>query len=87
MTQQVDGMVSEEKRISPGDVLCAYVPSLLLIEGGVSPPSPSRYLDPDPLLLATTHGGNRKPQEIQNPRFHALNQAIVQLVGRAFDWS
>jgi len=37
----------------------------------------ARYLDPDPLLLATTHG-----QEVNtsNPRFHALNQAIVQLI-------
>lgn len=36
-----------------------------------------RYLDPDPLLLATTRG--QEPNK-QNPRFHALNQAIVQLV-------
>ncbi|KAF5322421.1 hypothetical protein D9619_000423 [Psilocybe cf. subviscida] len=37
----------------------------------------ARYLDPDPLLLASRSG-----QEVQtsNPRFHALNQAIVQLV-------
>lgn len=36
-----------------------------------------RYLDPDPLLLATRRNqeGNK-----ENPRFHALNQAIVQLV-------
>jgi len=41
----------------------------------------ARYLDPDPLLLATIHGGNSKPQDkIQNPKFHALNQAIVQLI-------
>ena len=48
----------------------------------------SRYLDPDPLLLATTHGGDSEPpREIHNPRFHALNQAIVQLVGQAVDRS
>jgi hypothetical protein len=37
----------------------------------------ARYLDPDPLLLASRTG-----QEVQtsNPRFHALNQAIVQLI-------
>ncbi|KAF9779533.1 GPN-loop GTPase [Thelephora terrestris] len=41
----------------------------------------ARYLDPDPLLLSTTHGGGTRQQEkIQNPRFHALNQAIVQLI-------
>jgi GPN-loop GTPase len=37
----------------------------------------ARYLDPDPLLLATTSGREPNPR---NPRFHALNQAIVQLV-------
>jgi hypothetical protein len=37
----------------------------------------ARYLDPDPLLLATTRDQEANPQ---NPRFHALNQAIVQLV-------
>lgn len=36
-----------------------------------------RYLDPDPLLLASARGGDPNPS---NPRFHALNQAIVQLV-------
>ncbi|KAF5370056.1 hypothetical protein D9758_001120 [Tetrapyrgos nigripes] len=36
----------------------------------------ARYLDPDPLLLATTQGEPEAP----NPRFHALNQAIVQLI-------
>jgi Conserved hypothetical ATP binding protein len=36
-----------------------------------------RYLDPDPLLLASARGGEPNPS---NPRFHALNQAIVQLV-------
>ncbi|PPR06581.1 hypothetical protein CVT24_001762 [Panaeolus cyanescens] len=37
----------------------------------------ARYLDPDPLLLATRQGeeGNSS-----NPRFHALNQAIVHLI-------
>jgi hypothetical protein len=37
------------------------------------------YLDPDPLLLATRRG---KEGNISNTRFHALNQAIVQLVSR-----
>ncbi|KAF5388302.1 hypothetical protein D9615_000349 [Tricholomella constricta] len=37
----------------------------------------ARYLDPDPLLLATSHGQDANPS---NPRFHALNQAIVQLI-------
>lgn len=36
-----------------------------------------RYLDPDPLLIATTRGDK---SDTINPRFHALNQAIVQLV-------
>lgn len=36
-----------------------------------------RYLDPDPLLLATRRG---QEGNIENPRFHALNQAIVHLV-------
>ncbi|EDR12828.1 uncharacterized protein LACBIDRAFT_231004 [Laccaria bicolor S238N-H82] len=37
----------------------------------------ARYLDPDPFLLASRRGqeGNES-----NPRFHALNQAIVQLI-------
>jgi len=35
------------------------------------------YLDPDPLLLATRQG---KEGNVSNPRFHSLNQAIVQLV-------
>lgn len=35
----------------------------------------ARFLDPDPLLLASSDEA-----EIYNPRFHALNQAIVQLV-------
>jgi len=38
---------------------------------------PHRYLDPDPLLLATSRG---QDANISNPRFHALNQAIVQLI-------
>ncbi|TFK75981.1 hypothetical protein BDN72DRAFT_831418 [Pluteus cervinus] len=37
----------------------------------------ARYLDPDPLLLAAEPG---KEANVQNPRFHALNQAIVQLI-------
>ena len=40
-----------------------------------------RYLDPDPLLLATSRG---QEANISNPRFHALNQAIVQLVSDEF---
>lgn len=38
-----------------------------------------RYLDPDPMLLSTTYG-EKGPASAANPRFHALNQAIVQLV-------
>jgi len=38
----------------------------------------SRYLDPDPLLMAPSEAeGGTKPL---NKRFHALNQAIVQLI-------
>jgi len=37
----------------------------------------ARYLDPDPLLLATARG---QEANTSNPRFHALNQAIVQLI-------
>lgn len=37
-----------------------------------------RYLDPDPMLLASRIG----EPESNNPRFHSLNQAIVQLVRR-----
>ncbi|PPQ77290.1 hypothetical protein CVT25_010872 [Psilocybe cyanescens] len=37
----------------------------------------ARYLDPDPLLLATRRG---QEGNTPNPRFHALNQAIVQLI-------
>ncbi|KAE9410409.1 hypothetical protein BT96DRAFT_847248 [Gymnopus androsaceus JB14] len=37
----------------------------------------ARYLDPDPLLIATTRGDK---SDTINPRFHALNQAIVQLI-------
>ena len=45
----------------------------------------SRYLDPDPLLLSTAHGGNKRSEDkIHNPRFHALNQALVQLVGQRY---
>ncbi|RXW25316.1 hypothetical protein EST38_g556 [Candolleomyces aberdarensis] len=37
----------------------------------------ARYLDPDPLLMATRRGEEANGS---NPRFHALNQAIVQLI-------
>ncbi|KAK0191021.1 GPN-loop GTPase [Armillaria mellea] len=37
----------------------------------------ARYLDPDPMLLAFPQGDDRSAP---NPRFHALNQAIVQLI-------
>ena len=40
-----------------------------------------RYLDPDPLLLAAPHGNGDEVNSV-NPRFHALNQALVQLVSR-----
>jgi hypothetical protein len=40
-----------------------------------------RYLDPDPLLLAAPHGSGDEVNSV-NPRFHALNQALVQLVSR-----
>jgi len=36
----------------------------------------ARYLDPDPLLLASASG----EASSSNPRFHSLNQAIVQLI-------
>ncbi|THH12342.1 hypothetical protein EW145_g53 [Phellinidium pouzarii] len=36
----------------------------------------ARYLDPDPLLLVSASGET----ESNNPRFHSLNQAIVQLI-------
>jgi len=36
----------------------------------------ARYLDPDPMLLVSTPG----EPESSNPRFHSLNQAIVQLI-------
>ncbi|KAI0028205.1 GPN-loop GTPase [Vararia minispora EC-137] len=39
----------------------------------------ARYLDPDPLLLAAPRGDSDGTDTL-NPRFHALNQAIVQLV-------
>ncbi|KAI0320231.1 GPN-loop GTPase [Amylostereum chailletii] len=39
----------------------------------------ARYLDPDPLLLAAPHGQGDGTDTL-NPRFHALNQAIVQLI-------
>jgi len=37
----------------------------------------ARYLDPDPLLLSSARG---QEGNMANPRFHALNQAIVQLI-------
>lgn len=36
----------------------------------------ARYLDPDPLLLGTRSGQDN----ITNPKFHALNQALLQLI-------
>ncbi|KAH9007113.1 ATP-binding protein Fet5 [Lactarius hatsudake] len=39
----------------------------------------ARYLDPDPLLLAAPHGNGDEENSV-NPRFHALNQALVQLI-------
>jgi hypothetical protein len=44
-----------------------------------------RYLDPDPLLLAAPHGSGDEVNSV-NPRFHALNQALVQLVSRVIIW-
>jgi GPN-loop GTPase len=41
----------------------------------------NRYLDPDPLLLTAAHGNGDEVIDV-NPRFHALNQALVQLVSR-----
>src|SRR5258708_2781127 len=41
-----------------------------------------RYLDPDPLLLAAPRGRGDETTPA-NVRFHALNQAIVQLVSLA----
>jgi hypothetical protein len=37
----------------------------------------ARYLDPDPLLITPARG---QESISSNPRFHALNQAIVQLI-------
>ncbi|KAF8639447.1 hypothetical protein AX16_010302 [Volvariella volvacea WC 439] len=37
----------------------------------------ARFLDPDPLLLASAPG---QESNVSNPRFHSLNQAIVQLI-------
>jgi len=45
----------------------------------------ARYLDPDPLLLAAPHGHGDEVNSI-NPRFHALNQALVQLVSDVATW-
>jgi GPN-loop GTPase len=43
----------------------------------------SRYLDPDPLLLMNSRG---QGSSTTNPRFHALNQAVVQLVRSRHCW-
>jgi hypothetical protein len=40
----------------------------------------ARYLDPDPLLLASARDGHDHVSETENSRFHELNRAIVQLV-------
>ncbi|KIY73691.1 hypothetical protein CYLTODRAFT_416720 [Cylindrobasidium torrendii FP15055 ss-10] len=37
----------------------------------------ARYLEPDPMLLSMAHGDERSTP---NPRFHALNEAIVKLI-------
>jgi hypothetical protein len=39
---------------------------------------PYRYLDPDPTLLSD------EVNSTTNPKFHALNEAVVQLVRPAF---
>jgi hypothetical protein len=43
-----------------------------------NPPSSYRYLDPDPTLLSD------EVNATTNPKFHALNEAVVQLVRPAF---
>ena len=82
------GMESDGKKISPGKLIL----DIILVAGILSAfqsifgkglfltslPQYS-YLDPDPLLLATRRG---KEGNISNPRFHALNQAVVQLVSQ-----
>jgi hypothetical protein len=40
----------------------------------------ARYLEPDPLLLAGPRSTRGQTPGAENPRFHALNQALVQLV-------
>ena len=40
---------------------------------------PDRYLEPDPMLLISAPGSRQEKTE-RNSKFHALNQAIVQLV-------
>jgi hypothetical protein len=41
----------------------------------------ARFLDPDPMLLETPLGGGRSRKDTElNPRFHSLNQALVQLI-------
>ncbi|KAH9844068.1 GPN-loop GTPase [Rhodofomes roseus] len=39
----------------------------------------ARFLDPDPMLLVSAPGSREEKTE-RNSRFHALNQAIVQLI-------
>ncbi|ETW84367.1 hypothetical protein HETIRDRAFT_439143 [Heterobasidion irregulare TC 32-1] len=39
----------------------------------------AQYLDPDPLLLAAPRG-REDARGLENPKFHALNQALVQLI-------
>ena len=50
---------------------------LLFVDLSIDRPTHSSYLEPDPLLLASVRGREANPS---NPRFHALNRAIVQLV-------
>ncbi|KIY51576.1 hypothetical protein FISHEDRAFT_36715 [Fistulina hepatica ATCC 64428] len=53
-------------------------PSISLPRNGVRTQKDiARYLDPDPLLLASHRGHDPNPT---NPKFHALNQALVQLI-------
>ncbi|KDQ64836.1 hypothetical protein JAAARDRAFT_118725 [Jaapia argillacea MUCL 33604] len=40
----------------------------------------ARYLDPDPLLLVNPYGHESGLATKTNPKFHSLNQAIVQLI-------
>jgi hypothetical protein len=43
----------------------------------------ARYLEPDPMLLAAPRGSNKSMSK-RDQRFHALNQAIVQLVSECY---